>query len=565
MKKSILKIFTLTLLISLTSCNPGSSSSSSSSVSSSSALPTGDIQNDDLSKGQITYTDEKGQTQPLTRNTIYTNSNAPHLNPVSTGGQHVFVAPFAFKEDPSDSKWIEPTEELHKRIELVFSGTQEELAAVGGQISLADFYQKSSYGKAKFEASVMPWITYNGTAKDFEKAASGQAGVFAAEYVRKWYISEYAKADHGALGKDAHPFSYFDADNDGFMDLVWTVYAYPYTQGNTSFWWAYVTSTTNQANFNSPNVKTLAWASTVFMTEHSNGYDSHTFIHETGHTFGLSDYYDYNNKWKPMGGVDYMDQNIGDHNAYSKFQLGWVEPMVLKPEDLEGGKSAVITLNAFTNTGDALILAPSTYNNTAFDEYLIIELDGPTGIAKQDYINGYNNTKGFQKPGIRVLHVDARVHSGDDKTYLKTADEIGQKGKDLLYENTYGGRSISFKDRGRYFPTETGDVQQYFTEVNIIENAGFDEKNSWKTSSGYTVSDSALFHKNDTFSFKKGNWKTLMPSNSNLWDKSVSIGKTYKDLTITEENNTCDYKMQVLTIDEDPTYGYTAKVMITLE
>ena len=32
----------------------------------------------------------------------------------------------------------------------------------------------------------------------------------------------------------------------------------------------------------------------------------------------------------PAGCLDMMDFNIGDHMAYSKFLLGWIEPTVIK-------------------------------------------------------------------------------------------------------------------------------------------------------------------------------------------------------------------------------------------
>ncbi len=579
MKKKLINILTIMMLLATTGCDGGNSSQTSSSQASSSSSSSeevvADLTEQDLTKGKTTYTKADGTTADLNTDTLYRNANNPHLNPTAQGGQHVFVAPFAFKSGTSDidSKAYEATSELRDKIVTTFTASDEEMAqkSDGACYSVESFYKHSSYGIAKFECDVMPWITYDGTASEFITACgSSSAGVTAAEYCRTWYLSEYAKDSHGALGVDAKPFSYYDADNDGFMDLVWVVYAYPYSTTDTSFWWAYVTYTSNNANYETPNVKTLGWASTNFMNK-SNGYDSHTFIHETGHTFGLDDYYDYNSKWKPMGGVDYMDQNLGDHSAFSKFSLGWCNPYILKESDLEGDKTAVITLNAFTNSGDALVLASPNYNGSAFDEYLIVELVGPTGIAEYDYKNGYENTAGFTKPGVRILHVDARTYNGksSDKnahdTYIQDIDQVGQTATDWRVDNSYMGRGYD-ESSTDYFPyTDSSGQEQkgYYSLVSLIQSDG-NKTDNWMLSSTYSATNSVLFRKNSTFTMKKEGFNQFFPSHSNLWNKAKTITNNGKSYTI-DESMTCNYKMKVLSIDEDPTYGYTCKLQFTLD
>lgn len=519
-----------------TTSEPTSDSSSSSSEE-----WTGKT-NKDFEYARTTYT-KAGSEFPLNRNTLYLNQNAPHLDPGSTEN-HILVVPFGFTDRTSVQ-----TEANRQRIEKAFFGTEEEMATINGWHSLASFYNKSSYGKSVFGGKVLPtWCVYNGTMSSF----SG-GGVSAAEYARNWYMTEYAKENHGELGADAEPLSYFDSNNDGFLDLVWVVYSAPTVQGTD--WWAYVTYTGNAKNMSNPAVKTLGWASIDWLDKGLNGYDPHTFIHETGHTYSLDDYYDYNGTWSPMGGIDFMDHNLGDHSMYSKFQLGWTSPLVVDDD-------AMITLHPGTTTGDCFILPSPGYNNTAFDEYMMIELMAPVGLAERDYKNGYEGTKGYSVPGIRITHCDARAYKTSHDTPLTTNPE---EGIDLRLDNSYKGRS-SLKMDSDYFPREDGS-NGYMTQFSLIESA-IDPKDNWTTSANYQASNSTLFKKGARFNLKAGSgWaENFMPSGSNLWNKAKTItgwaSSTEQTYTI-DDTITFNYSIKVVSIEENPEFGYEAKVQVT--
>ena len=560
---------------SIASSSESSSSSSSSSSetkkessSSSSSVDENLITNDDLSRGATEYKDADGKTQKLTRSQLYANAGSPHVNSYPTTGkkQKLLVAPIKFTKNSDDKlDTIDANDALLEKIRITFTGTQEEIDKVGGTISVQSFYEQSSFGKGAFDVVMIPtWIDFGMTAVDFKKSTSA-AGVSAAEKVREWYIDEYAKDNHGELGADAYSLDDLDSDDDGFIDLIWNVYAYPYdTNNDTSFWWAYVTYTGNQAGtLKTPTVQTLAWASTNFLAEGSNGYESRTFIHETGHTLGLDDYYDYNKEWSPAGGIDYMDQNLGDHNSYSKFAYGWVNPWVLKEEDLEGGKTAEITLRLATTSGDCLVLASPDYNNTAFDEYMMVELVGPYGLCKKDY----TTQSGFTKYGIRVWHIDARAIASNDYQYeetFSTPDEVGQKAFDLRNDNSKFGRG---KD-GDYWTTSSG-IKRSYSQISILE-ASWDDKTNAQTSTTYKATDSSLFRKNSTFNLKDSGGKdratTYMPSQSALWNKAKKItnkSKLKQEYTI-DDTMTCDYSFRVMSITDDSDYGAVAKIKVTL-
>lgn len=507
--------------------------------------------NADFQKASTTYTDASGNEQPLYMNTLYKNQKSPHLD--SLKEQRVMVVPFGFKD--ASLQDVQSAENI-SRINTTFFGDKEELAAKNAQMSLAEFYKESSYGKATFGGNVLPtWCVYNGTISQFETASGGNLGIYATQYARNWYNTEYAKENHGSLGADAEPLSYYDSDNDGYIDLMWIVYSAPTVDNNS--WWAYVTYTSNSPSVGNPTVKTLGFASVDWLGKACNGYDFHTYTHETGHTFGLDDYYDYSHSWTPMGGIDFMDHNLGDHNMFSKFSLGWTSPLVVDD-------TAVITLRPGTTTGDCFIIPSPGYNNTAFDEYMMFELMAPVGLCKEDYINGYENTTGYTKPGIRITHVDARVYSTNHDTYCVNDPE---NGVDFRVCNTRGGR-ISTRVDSDFWQFEDGS-KSYMTLLSLMES-NIDEKQNWTTIGTYNANNSTLFKKGASFNLKNeaGSWaETFMPSKSNLWNKAKTItgwNSSYTTQKVSiDETCTFNYTVRVQDIKEDPEYGWVATVKVT--
>ena len=514
--------------------------------------------NEDFPRAKTTYT-QGSVEKPLNMQTIYSNTNAPHLDPLTE--QHVLVVPFGFTDDTDIQ-----TQENRDRIETAFFGTREEIEAVGGWYSLAEFYKTSSYGLSDFQGDVLPtWCRYNGTSTDFLAAGGGNLGITAASYARSWYKTEYDKADHGALGADAKPITYYDANHDGFLDLVWVVYTHPTTSDQT--WWAYVTYTGNTSSVSFPQVKTLGWASIDWLDKGFNGYDIHTFTHETGHTYGLDDYYDYNKRWSPMGGVDFMDHNLGDHCMFSKWTLGWTAPWVVDDD-------AIITLRPGTTTGDCFILPSPGYNGTAFDEYIMVELMAPVGLAEVDYKNGYEGTGGFSEPGLRITHVDARVYKGSHDSYLTNNP---QEGIDFRVCNTQGGRS-GIKSDGDYWQIPDPDdsskiIKSYYALTTVIESV-INPNDNVLMRSTYNVSNSSLFKENQRFDLKPAkeggySWASVfMPSQTNLWNKAKTTtgwnGQEQKPQSV-DENCTFNYSLKVLSIQADAQYGYVAKVKVTAD
>ncbi len=319
----------------------------------------------------------------------------------SIGSPKLLVVPVTFSDATSFS-----ASDITK-IDNAFFG---EATSTGWQ-SLKSYYATSSYGKLQISGTVLSTAyVYPGTSLEFENAysSSGSATDALVNLVTAWLPSQ------GINSKN------FDSNSDGYIDGVELVYntSRPNKQqdSSTSLWWNY----TSVVEDNTPNVTQPVgyryfWSLYSYI---SNNYytpnlDCHTLIHESGHMLGLDDYYSYDNNEYPAGCVDMMDLNVGDHNAYSKYMLGWTAPMVI-----DGSSSNFsLKLNSFTDTGEWILLRNTTtdpWNGTPYDEYLALQYYTPTGMNETDSTGypewakmGHGGT--YAKAGLQVFHVDSRL------------------------------------------------------------------------------------------------------------------------------------------------------------
>ena len=267
-----------------------------------------------------------------------------------------------------------------------------------------------------------------------------------------------------------------------------------------------------------------------------------------------------------MGGVDFMDHNLGDHCMFSKFTLGWTSPWVVDDD-------AIITLRPGTTTGDCFIIPSPNYNGTAFDEYIMVELMAPIGLAEQDYKNGYENTSGFSEPGLRISHIDARVYKSNRDNPLTTNP---QEGIDFRISNSKGGR-FGIKTDGDYWgiqdpsdPSKT--IKSYYALTTVIESVINPTTNNL-TTPGYNLKNSSLFKEGQRFDLKPAkagsySWSSVfMPSQTNLWNKAKTIDgwNGNEQRQSIDQSMTFNYSLKVLSIQADVQYGYVAKVKVTAD
>ena len=305
-----------------------------------------------------------------------------------------------------------------ERLNNAFFGETEDT----GWESVASFYKKSSYGALNLSGVVADqWYDCGYTTSQLAALTPPAGTRNMGSYDRTWTILEGAVSWYKQTYHDN--CTQFDIDHDGLIDGVWLVYGCP-NQKNASgldqkLFWAYnykdysVDVNNTSILTTSPVGYSYCWASYDFMDfgdygAAANKVDAHTYIHETGHLMGLEDYYvaakeEGEQNYGPMGGLDMMDYNILDHNAWSKYAYGWIKPYVVDD-------SCEIVLKPSCTSGEAIIL-PTTggFNGSAFDEYIMMEFYTPDLLNYQDSFVGYSSyPHGFTENGVRIYHVDAR-------------------------------------------------------------------------------------------------------------------------------------------------------------
>ena len=127
-----------------------------------------------------------------------------------------------------------------------------------------------------------------------------------------------------------------------------------------------------------------------------------------------------------------MDSTTGDHNAYSKFNYGWITSSRLVVTD----SSVTLSLEDFSEHGDTIILASNWKESLgAYQEY---------------YVLSYYTNKG--------------LNAGDDFGYFSEEGIIVHKVNSSLFKEDYEGDT--YYD---VYNNNTDPSDEYGTEDNLIE------------------------------------------------------------------------------------------------
>ncbi|MBQ7242842.1 MAG: hypothetical protein IJS52_01350 [Bacilli bacterium] len=459
--KTVQKILLLSLAAMLASCaesifdllpvgsTPGTPSASVTPIP---------VTSREMKEGQVAM---RYNYKSIASNSLYPLDYAPTI-----GSAKLLVIPVWFKDSATFISTAK-REDVRSDIEKAYFGSAEDT----GWCSVKSFYEIESTGRLSLSGKVAPWYEINKSYRDFADSDAGNAATYdlVPEAV-EWYFKNNPSENRAD----------YDCDKNGYLDGVMLIYAAPdyvalgksnSREDYTNLWaYCFWLQDKNQMSVSRPGPNAYFWASYDFMYDRSNAYsrtgashyysgnnahtklDAHTYIHEMGHVFGLDDYYDYGpSAYSDAGGFSMQDHNVGGHDPYSTMAFGWVDPYI--PTE-----SCDITLESFQKSRDAIVLTPSWNEyDSPFDEYFILELYTPDGLNALDATYTYEKTRGPSTSGIRLWHVDARLHAcvqtrrGSDgydypvysEANLTSNPAAGRYGVEAAFTNTVDDESYS--------------------------------------------------------------------------------------------------------------------------
>ena len=353
--------------------------------------------------------------------------------------------------------------------------------------SVKSYYQTCSYNKLNFNFTLCdPYTSIISTTNFKRLETNGINGT------TRILNDMYNKL---TINGESVNYSNYDSDLDGYVDGIWLIYnnANANEVFNQSNYWAYTSYLDVSPDLTNPVFNTFANCSKFFLYEgNSSGYDAHTLIHETGHMLGLEDYYSYDNYYSASGGLMMMDLNIGDHDSFSKFSLGWIDPIVIN-------KECEVTLKPLTTEGKAIIIPSESYYGNAFGEYLIIEFYSPNKLNSLDSSVIYNQARLYSDLGIIVYHVDARlglVQSPFNYSYIDNSETY-----DYSNISNYSYISLLSSNTPNYRYNNSYNLIEIVTKNNInMFDTGFSNNTSlFKLKDSFNSDNYTSFFNNSKF------------------------------------------------------------------
>ena len=414
---------------------------------------------------------------------------------LTTGDRKILVVPICFTDsDTHDNDENKNSKNIF--IENAFFGATK----MTEYDSVAGYYNKSSYGQLRITGEVTPWYDCGFSSSEWKIKLSSSHSDASNLLVAK-------AIDYLRTNNLVENINDYDTDSDGYVDAIYAIYDHPFDENvdtSSSFFWAYshyIPKGINGLNNTAPFINAYAWTSVNAITDIGNKKDTKSYtnylIHETGHLFGLYDYYN-SGLYQPTGLFDMMDYNIGDHSAFSKYLLKWTSPYVLK-----NNKKMEATLKPFLTSGDYILVPSESYANSPFGEYLLLEFFVPEELNKNSEQFEYTANDGatylYRYPnhyGLKIYHVNGalgyyEVSEIGNPKYLIGVDDLNSL-------DVIGSQNISIDFIYNNNPTSSETRNGRPVLCHLLESSG---ENSFKE--GHPASNETLFRVGDDFGITK--------------------------------------------------------------
>ena len=465
MNKSLLILTSSILLTALTACGGNPDSSQQASSIDEIIKPTNDVSsNVGFAAGRHVFHNYMAARKDYDSG-MYTDFGEAFFP--SYGHAKLLVVPVIYSDNASSAETLATNKECMRKI---FFGAEEETTWQ----SVQSYYYNSSYHQLHIEGMVSDYVKLDKTYADY--TSSGIAAIYN-DIVEEVFDKLFTVDDAPLKGREAE----FDSNNDGVIDGMYLV---PDSHINHSdggsLGWAFTTrhgfknKAIKRKNPQWAKIGTYCWTSINFALETLSDRpslekpDAHTFIHEMGHQLGLADYYDPNTQGSSTaGGATMQDQNICDHDIYSKYLFGWTDMQAVTSANTEA--TIQVTLKSSEASGQALLIADE-WNGTALDEYLLIEYYTPNGLNAHDTAKSYASAdqKGPDGEGIRIWYVDKTLH----EAHLDTKDR-----KEVVYFDPNPVKKLNTlgPDEDYRFPDDISPEDDDKTDSNpdLNENDNF--------------------------------------------------------------------------------------------
>ena len=436
-KKSLLALPFLALVFSIVACGPTTSDTSptdETTISKPTFEPS--VYDENWQPGENAI---EGATQPRKKNPIGVESQLNKMRRTqqksgipSLGEANMLVVPLTFVGDKEIEKTVPGLDLTFSKNDIVSiedAFFYNDESTVDYMPSVSNYYWISSNNKLTLEGVVTPVIEYE---LDFisvlERTTNTSKSQVYSEIIEFIYNYLFVETKTYYVGD-------FDADKDGRIDAISVIVNYPYAElfGSGTAATQYLLDfvgldnvgfTSDLINPETTLVNSYSFISDAFRTFNSTNDYSNAFIKNTGRMLGLDDYQDKTGN--PLTGyfrsvtgyTDMMEGLVGDHNAFSKYQLGWIEPKLISANSIPQ-EGLEITIEDLTTSGDALLLYTGEHN--MFGEYLLIDMYYHKSLLNEVNVaeQGLYGTNSFTNRGVRVTKVDSRLVRGYEGHYVE--------------------------------------------------------------------------------------------------------------------------------------------------